>query len=254
MIASAIEALPSLAVSAFLVFCRIGSCLLLVPGYGSARIPVQVRLLFSLGASIAIYATLGELEGVRDNETNLPVLAGLATIETVKGIFIGFLARFFFTALQFLADSAANAIGLNSNDSPVEDDVAVPAFTSLTTVTAAALFFLTDQHLEILRALVQSYSVLTFGAGFDRYTGMTTLVDVLSSATFLSLQVCSPFLVYSIVVNTLFGILNKLAPQIPVVFMAPPFIIGGGLLLMYFLSNDFFTIFIVHFSDWLISG
>ncbi len=80
------------------------------------------------------------------------------------------------------------------------------------------------------------------------------LVDVLGSASLLALQVCSPFLVYAIVVNLLFGILNKLAPQIPVYFIYPPFIIAGALVLFYFISEDFFAIYMLHFSGWLISG
>jgi hypothetical protein len=30
--------------------------------------------------------------------------------------------------------------------------------------------------------------------------------------------------------------------------------VGGGLLLLYFLSNDIFAIFIFQFSNWLASG
>ena len=77
---------------------------------------------------------------------------------------------------------------------------------------------------------------------------------LLRSASLLSLQVCSPFLVFGITINFVFGILNKLAPQIPVYFISAPFVIGGGLLLLYFLSDDILAIFIFQFSDWLASG
>jgi len=130
----------------------------------------------------------------------------------------------------------------------------VPALTSLVTLTVTALFFVTDQHLEILRALIQSYSVLGFGADFDQQAGMSTLVDVFGRASLLALRVCLPFLVCGVVVNVLFGILSKLSPQIPVIFISPPFIIAGALLLFYFISEDFFTVFMLHFSSWLISG
>ncbi len=130
----------------------------------------------------------------------------------------------------------------------------LPAIASLVTLTASALFVITDQHLEVLRALVQSYDVLTFGANLDPRTEMINVVDTLTSATLLSLHVCSPFLVFAITINFLFGILNRLAPQIPVFFVSGPFIVGGALLLLYFLSDEIFTIFIVQFSDWLASG
>ncbi len=65
MIAQALEAFPGLLLSVFFIFCRIGACLMLVPGFGSARVPVQVRLFFSLGASVAIFSAIGEFDGER---------------------------------------------------------------------------------------------------------------------------------------------------------------------------------------------
>ena len=254
MIQQALDALPGLTLSVFFVFCRIGGCLMLVPGFGSARVPVQVRLFFSLGASVAIFAALGEFEGVRQSASDLPFIAKLAGLETAKGLFIGFMVRFFFASLQFVAEAVASALGIGSNETSVEDGQQIPALTVLITLTATALFFITDQHLELLRALTQSYNVFRFGAEFGTNGEMAELAKVLTAASFLALQVCAPLLVFSIVVNVLFGILNKLAPQIPVFFISPPFVIGGGLVLFYFISQDFFTVFMVHFSDWLISG
>ncbi len=254
MIQQGLDALPGLIVSVFLVFCRIGGCLMLVPGFGSARVPVQARLFFSLGASVAVFAALGEFEGVAQRASDLTFIAKLAGLETAKGLFIGFMVRFFFSALQFVGEAAATALGLSSNQASVEDGEQMPALTVFITLTATALFFITDQHLELLRALVQSYSVFRFGADFGTNGEMAELAKVLTAATFLALQVCSPLIIFSIVVNVLFGILNKLAPQIPVFFISPPFVIGGGLLLFYFISQDFFMMFMLHFSDWLISG
>ncbi len=253
MIAAALEALPGFALSAFLVFCRVGSCLMLIPAIGSARVPVQVRLMLCLGASVAVSAALGEFEGLR-GVPPLTKLASLVAVEIGKGLFIGIMARFFFASLQFLAEAAASAIGLSMMETSAEDGDSLPAIASLVTLTASALFVITDQHLEVLRALVQSYDVLTFGANLDHRAEMINVVDALASATLLSLHVCSPFLVFAITINFLFGILNRLAPQIPVFFVSGPFIVGGALLLLYFLSDEIFTIFSVQFSDWLASG
>ncbi len=254
MIAAALEALPDLALSTFLVFCRVGSCLMLIPAVGSARVPARVRLMLCLGASLAVSASIGELQGARLSEANLPTLANLIAVETGKGLFIGCMARFFFASLQFLAEAASNSIGLSSVEVSAEDGESLPVVASLITLTASALFVITDQHLEVLRALVQSYDVLSFGADLNKRVELTNILDALGNASLLSLQVCSPFLIFGITFNFLFGILNRLAPQIPVYFVSAPFIIGGGLMLLYLLSDDLFTIFGAHFSDWLLSG
>jgi flagellar biosynthetic protein FliR len=43
-------------------------------------------------------------------------------------------------------------------------------------------------------------------------------------------------------------------PQIPVFFIATPFMIFGGLFLLLFTAHDFFGYFLVSFSDWLAHG
>jgi flagellar biosynthesis protein FliR len=254
MIAGALEGLPGAVLSALLVFCRVGGCLMLIPAIASAHTPMQVRLMLSLGASLAVSVSLGEFDGVREAASNTGRMLSLVAIETSKGLFIGFMARFFFASLQFVAEAAANAIGLSQVETDADSGQSQPALTSLLTMTASALFVITDQHLEVLRALVQSYGVLTFGTGLDKYSSMTSIVGVLGDASLLALQVCSPFLVFGVVINFAFGILNKLAPQVPVTFISAPFLIGGGLMLLYFLSGDFFLIFMGQFSGWLLQG
>ncbi len=254
MIAGALEALPGSVLSAFLVFCRVGSCLMLIPAIGSARVPVQVRLMLALGASAAVSAAIGEFAALRNGAAPLATLAGFVAVETGKGLFIGIMARFFFAMLQFLAEAAATAIGLSQMETDAESGETMPALASLVTISASALFVITDQHLEVLRALVQSYDVLAFGETLDQRTELVNILGVLASASLLSLQVCSPFLVFAITLNFVFGILNKLAPQIPVYFVSGPFIVGGGLMLLYFLSDDIFFIFMSQFSNWLASG
>jgi flagellar biosynthesis protein FliR len=48
------------------------------------------------------------------------------------------------------------------------------------------------------------------------------------------LRLASPFLVYALIVNLMLGLINKLTPQIPVYFVSLPFVLTGGLLLLYF--------------------
>lgn len=251
---AALQVLPGYVLSAFLVFCRVGTCLMLVPAVGSARVPLQVRLMLCLGVSAAVSAALGEFEVLRKGAPALGALAALVAVETGKGLFIGVMVRFFFSMLEFMADAAANAIGIASMQASPEDSEMVPALASLVTIAASALFVMTDQHLEVLRALVQSYDVMAFGATLDQKTQLANVLSALASASLIALQVCSPFLVFGVVVNFAFGVLNRLAPQIPVYFLSFPFLIGGGLMLLYFLSDELLSIFMGRFSDWLAAG
>ena len=48
------------------------------------------------------------------------------------------------------------------------------------------------------------------------------------------LRLSSPFLIYGMIFNVSIGFINKLAPQIPVYFISTPYLLLGGLFLIYF--------------------
>ena len=70
----------------------------------------------------------------------------------------------------------------------------------------------------------------------------------------MSLQVCAPFFVYSLVINFLVGVANKLTPQIPVYFISMPFVLVGGLLLMHASIDEALRLFMSAFISWLAKG
>ena len=56
------------------------------------------------------------------------------------------------------------------------------------------------------------------------------------------------------IVNFAFGLTNKLTPQIPVYFISLPFVIAGGLFVLYFTLGEFLGVFVQSFSLWLANG
>ncbi|MCJ2140892.1 flagellar biosynthetic protein FliR [Methylobacterium sp. E-066] len=70
----------------------------------------------------------------------------------------------------------------------------------------------------------------------------------------MALRLTSPFIVYSMVVNFALGLANKLTPQIPIFFVATPFLLFGGLMLLLFLSTDLFGQFALAYGQWLRRG
>jgi flagellar biosynthetic protein FliR len=240
---------------AFLAFCRIGGCLALMPGFSSARIPVHVRLFMAVAVTLALtpllYPVLQEaaVSGTPDQTIKLLVS------ETLTGLLIGLLARIFFTALEFAGTALAMSIGFSNMMEPdVIDGEQLPVVASAIMLTATTLFFLTDQHWEVLRALIGSYAALPVNTLFASDFAITKLADTLSAAFTLALQVSSPFIVYSFIVNLMFGIINKLTPQIPVYFISQPFVLAGGFLLLFFTVGEVLQIFITAFSAWLRRG
>ncbi|MFB6462600.1 flagellar biosynthesis protein FliR [Bradyrhizobium tunisiense] len=236
----------------FIVFCRIGACLMLVPGYSSVNVPAQVRLFVALVTTFALAPILiAVLKPLTDNAAPL-TLALLICSELLVGSVIGLGGRVFFLALQTMATMMASAIGLsNIPGTPVADSDPAPALVPLIMVSVTTLFFMTDQHWQVLRGLMNSYDVWHPGSRLGGNMALDQLVGRLSDAFVLTLRITSPFIIYSVIVNLAVGLINKLTPAIPVYFISVPFVLFGGFLLLYLTSDELLTQFMLGVSSWL---
>ena len=238
----------------FLAFCRIGGCLMLMPGFSSARVPVHVRLFIAVAVTLALSPLLVPVLRAALPQVTPDAMLALIVSETVVGALIGLMGRLFFLALQFMATAAAMFIGLSNTGAPIEDTEPVPAFSALITLTATLLFFLADQHWEVLRALLASYSALPVTEPFAIEFSLAKLTDAASSAFILALQISAPFIVYTLIINLMVGIANKLTPQIPVYFISIPMVLAGGFFLLYFTIGESLRLFMMGFMGWLARG
>jgi flagellar biosynthetic protein FliR len=238
----------------FLAFCRIGGCLMLMPGFSSARVPVHVRLFIAVAVTLALSPLLVPVLRAALPQVAPGAMLALIISETVVGALIGLMGRLFFLALQFMATAAAMFIGLSNTGAPIEDTEPVPAFAALITLTATLLFFLADQHWEVLRALVGSYSALPVTEPLAAAFSLAKLTDAATSAFLLALQISAPFIVYALIINFMVGIANKLTPQVPVYFVSVPAVLAGGFILLYFTIGESLRLFMMGFMGWLARG
>ncbi len=244
---------PQAVLATFLIFCRVGTCLMLMPGFGSPRVPMQVRLFLVLAVTLALAPLL--VAGVKasiPNEAPVTVF-GLIASEVIIGAVIGLMGRMFFVALQFAGSAIAMLIGLsNTPDAHIEEDEPQAAVTSLITLTATVLIFVLDLHWEVLHAVVDSYAAVPVAKEMAANFGLIKIVDAATDAFMLALRITAPFIVYSLMINLMFGILGKLTPQIPVYFISIPFVLAGGGLILYFTSSEILQIFMTGFTEWLV--
>ncbi|MCL4766651.1 MAG: flagellar biosynthesis protein FliR [Hyphomicrobiaceae bacterium] len=246
---------PDWVLLVFVLFCRIGGCLMLMPGFSSPRVPVQVRLLIAVAVTLSLAPLLLPALAAAVARPPTGAVIVLIVAETLTGVFIGLMGRIFFLALQFMAVALASFIGTGSLPGlPIDDGEPNAAVSSLITLTATVLFFTADLHWDVLRGLVQSYAVLPVTGPMAADLALARLADATSDAFILAVQIGSPFFVYALVVNLMFGMVNKLIPQIPVYFISLPFVLAGGMLLLYFAIGEFLSLFLDGFAGWQARG
>ena len=220
--------------AAFIAFCRVGGCFMLMPGLASVRVPVQIRLFVAVAATFALLIHMWDaiLPFVRQRPDALFLMI---VSETLIGALIGLMARLYMLALQFMGSAIAMSIGYGGQMGPgIEESEPQAALAGILSFSALLLLFVLDFHHEIVKALVGSYRLVPVDALFDPRTALVDVTDTLSESFFVVLRLGSPFIAYALLVNIAVGFVNKLTPQIPVYFISLPFVIAGGLILIYF--------------------
>lgn len=228
---------------------------MVAPGFSSNRIPVQARLFIAVAVSLALSPVLlGDAQDRLAHQVPATMLWWIVS-ELLTGLLIGLLGRAYFVALQTLLVAAAMALGFGSiPGAPMDDAEPLPAMASFVMMVATAVLFLSDLHWELFRGLIASYSRIALGQGFGTQLSLAQLTDQIEIAFVLALRISSPFIIYSVVVNLAVGLTNKLTPQIPVFFLATPFVMIGGLFILYFAAHDYVLLFMEAFAAWLREG
>jgi flagellar biosynthetic protein FliR len=248
-----IQTAPEMIATILVLFCRIGGCLMVAPGFSSPRTPARVRLFIALTLTLALTPVLtGGKPFVFDG---LGGLGGAIFSELLIGVFIGMLGRLFFLAIETTMMAASMCIGMsNALGTTVDESESLPALGVLVSTTATCLIFIMGLHWELIRGLVASYSIIPVGTGLRPQTALISFTDTLARTFVVALRIASPFIVFGIIANFAVGLLNRLTPQIPIYFISGPFLISGGLMLFYFISNSMVTAFMADFADWSVRG
>jgi len=246
---------PRLAIGAFVLFCRIGGCLMLAPGFSSSQIPAQIRLFLALSATLALAPLLIDKVPQAALGDDPVVTLRAVAVETLIGGTIGFLARVFFAALETLASAAAQMLGfMNPFGVQIEAGETLAPLATLVSLAAITLMFVADLHWELLRGLAASYDVMPAGADFSPRFALRQIADALGESFRLTLRITSPYVIYALIVNLALALVNRLTPQIQIVFVAAPFVVAGALALLYLTVRPALEAFLIGFGAWLSSG
>jgi len=216
-----------------IVFARVGSAIMLLPGFGELFVPPRVRLL--LAGMIALVVA----PGVSGRLPPLPA-TGLELLlifggEIAIGLFLGTLTRILLAALHV----AGGIIGIQSSfSSAMMFDPATANQNALHSgffyMLGILVIFAADLHHQMLLAIVRSYSLFTPGAALATGDFSELGVRYVSQSFLLAMQIASPYIVVGIVFYIGLGLIARLMPQVQVFFIAMPVQIAASLFLMVF--------------------
>lgn len=218
--------------SFLLIFCRLGTAMMLLPGFGEAYVAPRVRLMMALLFSLLLTPVVAALPPPPESVFGL---LSLLLAEILVGLFFGTFARLLIAALHIGGSIIAYQAGLVSALVPSlsqtqAQDTSLGNFLSVAAVT---LLFATDLHHLMLRGLADSYSLFPPGQ-FPAVADMAShLSQTVSGAFRAAMQIAAPHLVIGVLAYLAAGIIARLMPNIQIFFiMVPPQLLLSFFVLM----------------------
>ncbi|MBL0319984.1 MAG: flagellar type III secretion system protein FliR [Alphaproteobacteria bacterium] len=216
----------------FLVFCRIGSAMVMMPGIGEAFVPMRIRLCFALMFSLVMLPLLSAVlpHAVPPSAMQL---AMWVMAEVLIGLALGAVARLILSTLHMAGMIIAYQTGLASAmlfDPNSGNQGSVIG--NLFTMVGVVLIFETNAHHLFLRGLAHSYDIFRFGTWLP-ITDMSQAVTQLMSHSFMvAMQLSAPFIVVGIVFFLGCGVLARLMPNMNIFFVIVPLQVLLGLFIL----------------------
>lgn len=204
-----------------LIFTRLGTAFMLMPGIGDSFVPVRIRLLMVLGMSFVLSPVV--MQYMPAAIPPFSMMITLMMMEFMIGVFIGAIVRIFTAALDVAGMLIATTSGL------ANAQVFNPALASQGSITGAflsmvglLLLFVTNLHHMLIYGLIGSYTVFPVGGLPDTGSMADLVARAVSSSFLIGFQIAVPFIVVAMLLYIGMGVLSRLMPQVQVFILALP--------------------------------
>jgi flagellar biosynthetic protein FliR len=214
-----------------LVFARVGSMIMVMPGLGEAALSPRLRLAFAFLTAFCIAPTVASALPALD-----PTVGGVAFAvlkEVLIGLMIGTILRLFMSSLAMAGEiiSIQTTLAFAQTSNPMQAQPSA-SITTFLTLTALTLIFVTNLHHSFLLAMAKSYSLFAPLKPLPLQDTVTLAIQTVSQSIALGVQLSAPVIVFSLVLNIATGLVGRVMPQFQIFFVATPLSVLLGLSLL----------------------
>lgn len=244
-----ISFLPTLAAVFLLMFARLGTMAMLMPGLGERGVPVRVRLVIAIMLTLALLPIYSDAYTIDLAQGFGPIVSVLIQ-EVLIGAVLGLTARLALSALIVAGTTIAYQLGLGFSMAvdPTQDQQSV-LVSNFLSILGVALIFASDLHHVAIGALDQSYALFRPGTMLPSGDVAQLMIQTVSGAFRVGIQLAAPFLVFGILFNVGLGVLTRLMPQLQVFFLGLPASIMIGFAIMLALVGVIMATFLRYLGE-----
>jgi len=214
-----------------LVFARISMVIAVIPVFGSANVPIPVKVGLSAFLSIIVYS-FSEPIGIPE-VLSVTELLGLIIKEGIIGLLFGFITGLLFYGIQFAGHFISFQMGFAMVQIiDPQSQERVPIIGQFYFIMAILLFLIINGHHLILTGLVESFRIVPIGTGILSGELTALLIKLTGDVFVLALKIASPILVTLFLTDVMMGIIARTVPQMNIFFVSLPLKIGMGMILV----------------------
>jgi len=241
--------LPDLAALFILVFARVGTMVMLLPGLGERFVLNRAKLAIAVFIALLMVPVARPLMQVPADPA---ALMALLISEILIGAVLGLSARIIMTALQSAGVIIANQIGLGFATA-VDPSMGQqnPSIGNFLTILGVTLVLVTDLHHLAIGAIHNSYAMLPPGAYPSIGDASALGLQAVSRSFAIAVQLAAPFIVFGLLFNLGLGILARLMPQFQVFFLGAPASILIGMAILGAIVSVIMSVFLTELGTFL---
>ena len=243
-----LDFLPQTAFIFLLIFARIGTMVMAMPGIGDRSVPGNIRLVFALALGLVFYPLVQERFPVMPT-TPGPMLY-LFGHELIIGLVLGMLIRLITAGAQV----AGTIIGFQSGLSfATSFDPNFGGQSNIIStflgILALTLIFVGDLHHLLLMGIFNSYMLFTPTMVLPIGDFSQLALNLVSGSFRIALQMSAPFIIFGLIFYLGIGLLARLIPQIQIFFIAMPANIFLSLILFMILISSLMMAYMTYFAS-----
>jgi flagellar biosynthetic protein FliR len=210
---------------------RISAMFVSVPLFSIRAVPARVRLILSVAITFVVMPLLPPLPAVEMFSYTGFIMA---IAQVMIGLTSGFILQLVFAAVVFAGQGIALSMGLGfSMMVDPQNGQQVPVIAQFYTVTTTLIFISLDGHLLLIQMLLDSFKTLPIGLdGIDK-AGIWAILAWSSRMFAGGLLLAMPVIASLLLVNIIFGVAARAAPQLQIFSVGFPATLMVGMLLIW---------------------
>lgn len=195
-----------------LILVRVSTFIFVAPFYGQRNMPNRIKVGLSVFVSILVFY------GVSPTTASYTTTLGygvLVLIEGITGLLMGFMANICNSIITFAGNMIDTHVGLSMAQE------FNPQLMTQTTVSGDLYYYfllmlliVSNMHQYILRALIDSFSVINLGSAvINPDSLLSTAVMFITDLFIIAFRITLPVFACIMILNCILGVMAKVAPQ-----------------------------------------